>query len=116
MRSSASVYLATIIIGFCVLTMAGWSQTAWALDLQQAKSQGLVGEQLNGYLGVIKPSAEVQALVKKINQDRRAYYKEIAKRNATTQDVVEVLAGKKAIQKTSAGLYIQNTSGAWIKK
>ena len=116
MRSSASVYLAALLIGFFVLTMAGWSQTAWALDLQQAKSQGLGGEQLNGYLGIIKPSSEVHALVKRINQGRREYYSKIARRNGTSQEVVEVLAGKKAIQKTAAGQYIQNASGAWVSK
>ena len=33
------------------LVLAG---AAFALDLESAKSQGLVGEQPNGYLGVVK--------------------------------------------------------------
>ena len=116
MRSSTSGTIAAIIIGFFVLSITTWSESAWALDLQQAKSQGLVGERLDGYLGIVKPAAGVQSLLDKINSGRRDYYRDIAKRNGTSQDVVEALAGKKAIQKTPAGQYIQNASGGWIKK
>ena len=36
---------------------------AFALDLDSAKSQGLVGEQPNGYLGVVKATSEAVELV-----------------------------------------------------
>ncbi len=116
MRFSVSNLVSTIILGLVLMGLSGWSQSVWALDLQQAKSQGLVGERLDGYLGIVKPSDRVQALVKKINLGRREHYKRIAQQTGTSRDVVEVLAGKKAIQKTPAGQYIQNASGAWIKK
>ena len=75
------------------------SVAAWALDLDQAKSQGLVGEQLNGYLGVVvSPApADVRALVRDINAKRQQAYQRIATDNGISLEQVAVLAGKKAI-------------------
>lgn len=88
---------------------------AYAIDLHPAKAQGLVGETTSGYLAAVKPSAEVNALVGSINSQRKAVYAEIAKRNGTSLQAVEALAGKKAIQKTPGGQYV-NTGGGWSKK
>jgi len=86
-----------------------------ALDLQDAKSQGLVGETVNGYLGAVKSSAEVNALVNDINAKRKAEYQRIAKQNGIAVSDVEALAGKKAIDKTPSGQYV-NVTGSWMKK
>ena len=102
-----------MLLLFMLLLMA---LPVWALDLQGAKAQGLVGEQLNGYLGAVKPSAAVNALVADINGKRKAMYQGIAKRNGTSIAAVEKLAGKKAIEKTAPGQYIQTPSGSWQKK
>jgi uncharacterized protein YdbL (DUF1318 family) len=93
------------------------STAVFAMDLQSAKSQGLVGEQLNGYLGVVSSDAgsDVEALVADINNKRKQMYQSIAKKNGTSLDTVELLAGKKAIEKTSTGNYIQSATG-WKKK
>jgi len=90
-------------------------QAAFALDLQTAKAQGLVGETLTGYLAPVKATPEVQQLVKTINTKRKAQYKKIAQRNGTSLQAVEQLAGKKAIEKTPPGQLIK-TDGGWQKK
>ena len=41
---------------------------AFALDLDGAKAKGFVGETTAGYLGVVKSSSEVNALVNDINE------------------------------------------------
>ena len=89
----------------------------FAADLQQAKSEGLVGEQLNGYLGVVsaEASSDVRTLVSDINAKRKAKYESIASQNSTSLETVELLAGKKAIEKTRAGNYVQTATG-WKKK
>ena len=89
----------------------------FAADLQQAKSEGLVGEQLNGYLGVVsaEASSDVRILVSDINAKRKAKYESIASQNSTSLETVELLAGKKAIEKTRAGNYVQTATG-WKKK
>ncbi len=90
---------------------------AWSADLHAAKQAGLIGEKPDGYLGLVRPApADVQQLVIRINQKRKAHYQKIAARNGTTLRQVELLAGKKAIQKTPSGYYIQTPSGQWQRK
>jgi len=95
-----------------------WAGSAWALSLHQAKAQGLVGEQPNGYLGVVAghDTPAARSLVQSINAKRRQVYQEIARRNGTALHNVEVLAGKKAIERTPAGEYVRLPSGGWHRK
>ena len=88
---------------------------ALALDLDQVKSEGLVGETNMGYIAAVKPSPDVDALVISINSQRKVYYEEIAKKNAISLQAVEARAGLKAIEKTTTGGYI-NTGDGWIQK
>ncbi len=98
------------------LVMLGLSGFAYAIDLPTAKQQGLVGETSSGYLEPVSPaSTEVRALVSSINDKRKQKYEEIARRNGTTLSAVEVLAGKKAIEKSKPGTYIK-PAGSWVKK
>ncbi len=91
-------------------------QLAFALTLDQAKSQGLVGEMPNGYLGVVSGGAEVSTLVGTINSQRRAEYERIAAQNGQPRTVIESLAAKKAYEKTPAGQYLQGADGSWKRK
>lgn len=88
-----------------------------AMDLSTAKARGLIGEQANGYLGLVDTNAseEVRKLVREINRKRRQTYQAIARRNQTSLATVEKLAGRKAIKKTPAGQYIK-PAGKWTKK
>jgi hypothetical protein len=101
-----------------MLAAAGWSAPAWSVTLDQAKSQGLVGEQPNGYLGVVVANASgaVQSLVADINKKRKAEYQGIAQRNNTSVEAVEALAGKKAIERTPPGQYVRLPNGQWVRK
>jgi uncharacterized protein YdbL (DUF1318 family) len=99
-----------------LLALFVFSAPAFAIDLQTAKSQGLVGETSSGYLGVLGGGGEVQQLVNQVNAQRRAEYQAIAQRNGTSLQAVEALAGKKAIERTPSGQYVQLPSGQWVKK
>lgn len=103
-----------IVAGF--LTLA--ALTAVAMDLNTAKSRGFVGEQQNGYLGLVDRSApaDVKSLMQKVNEQRRANYQSIARANELPLQSVESLAGQKAIDKTSRGNYVQAPNGQWVKK
>jgi len=103
------------IILLAVLTVLLAVPAAFCLDLSQAKAQGLVGETHTGYLAAVRKTPEVQELVKTINAKRRALYKKIAAKNGTTLQAVEQLAGKKAIEKTPPGQFI-NLGKGWIRK
>jgi len=103
------------IIGF--LMMGLFTSQIWALDLDSAKDAGLIGEQANGYLGLVtKPAAkEVQDLIDDINSKRKQKYLEIAKEQGVDLAIVEKRAGEKVIEKTTAGRYI-NAGSSWQKK
>jgi uncharacterized protein YdbL (DUF1318 family) len=87
----------------------------FALDLGGAKSGGLVGETNTGYIAAVKPSAEVDALVKSINSQRKGQYQKIAAKNGISLEAVEARAGLKAMEKTPAGEFIDVGTG-WQKK
>ncbi|MCP4324057.1 MAG: YdbL family protein [Psychromonas sp.] len=92
------------------------SFSSFAIELPDAKEQGLIGEQKNGLLGVVESSPEVEKLVKDINERRLGKYSQIAEKNGMTVEQVSLLAGEKTMKKTPAGQYIQNASGQWVVK
>jgi uncharacterized protein YdbL (DUF1318 family) len=89
---------------------------AFALSLDEAKQQGLVGEQPDGYLGARSQDDAVKSLVSEVNNKRKELYQQIAAKNNTPVGAVEALAGEKAIEKTDKGNYVQTKAGAWVKK
>ena len=101
-----------------VFTGILFSCIAFALDLQQAKEKGLVGELASGYLGspLSSPSADVITLIKDINAKRKAEYIKISTEVGKPLETIELLAGKKAITKTQPGHYIKLEGQAWQKK
>ncbi|MCK4743619.1 MAG: YdbL family protein [Sulfuriflexus sp.] len=115
-RSKLLKQIWTLLLGMSLAGMLGFSSSLWAIDLQSAKSQGLVGETPSGYLAVVKNSSDSRAVVASVNNARKKYYQSIASRNNTSLQVVEILAGKKAIAKASRGHYVKSASGSWVKK
>ncbi|MFY1018100.1 YdbL family protein [Ectopseudomonas khazarica] len=109
-------YLSTLLLA---LTL---SLPAYALTLNQAmsalgdaKASGQLGEQPNGYLGVVRPGGQADEIARLINQARRAEYQKVAQDNGISLSDVEAIAGKKAIDRTPAGQFIQ-LGGQWVKK
>ena len=99
----------------CLLLMIPMS---FALTLQEAKNEGLVGELRNGYVGLVVESApaDVVAMVRDVNNQRRELYQQIAQQNSISVEQVAALAFEKAVEATPTGQYLQNASGAWVKK
>ncbi|MCG8670628.1 MAG: YdbL family protein [Pseudomonadales bacterium] len=101
-----------------IVMIALFSLSAWALDIDVAKEQGLVGETPSGYIQSVakSPSAELANFVKDINAKRKQQYAAIAKKRGIPLKSVEDLAAKKAYQKTKPGHFVQDKSGNWNKK
>lgn len=78
-----------------MLALALFAVPASALDLAQARSQGLVKETASGYLVAVKPSAEVNKLVKNVNKGRKAAYQKLANDTGAPLSAVEQRAGEK---------------------
>ncbi|MGB0467502.1 MAG: DUF1318 domain-containing protein, partial [Pontibacterium sp.] len=64
---------------------------AWAISKDEARSQGLIGERSNGYLGiVVSPTPELRTLVNGINNKRKAAYASSAKSAGVERGVFEL--------------------------
>ena len=111
------------LIQMCALVMAfGISASVLAMGLDEAKQkldsvkqQGLVGETPTGYLEVVRAEGQAKEVVEAINSARRDEYKRIAEKHNIPVTQVETVAGKKAIEKTPSGQYVQ-MGGKWVKK
>lgn len=99
-----------------VFFIAAAPALAQSMSLDEAESRGLVGEQLNGYLGVVEAIPGVQALVDDINLKRRQLYRDIARKNGIPLSAVEKLAGQKAIEKSQPGEIVQDANGQWVRR
>lgn len=99
-----------------VLILSLLSGNVMALTLNDARTQGRVGETLNGYLVALKNDAETQTLVKKINEARSASYQQLAETNHIPVDQVAKMAGQKLVDRAKPGEYVQGINGKWMKK
>ena len=101
-----------------LLCLLLFSQGAFAITLQEAKEQGLVGEQADGYVGYVVGSVdpELRALVDDVNQQRRQRYEQIARQNGLQVGQVQALAYQEAVEATRSGHYYQDSSGNWVRK
>lgn len=105
-----------ILTGFFLILLG--TNAAFAVSLKDAKSSGLVGERNDGYVGyvVTPPSDEVKAIVKGVNNKRKAKFSESAKANNLQTDQVANQFYQRAIGATDKGNYYQDASGTWVKK
>ncbi len=92
------------------------SGAAFALDLQQARTGGVLGERADGYVEVLKASPQAQALAVEINAKRRQEYGRISTQNGQPVDVVARLAAQEIAAKLPAGSMYQAADGGWKRK
>jgi hypothetical protein len=91
---------------------------AQADALDDAKAAGLVGERIDGYLGVVDSGApgDVKRLVEQINAERQAKYAEIAKKQGAPAKAVAQIAGEKLVGRAGSGEYVMGADGSWRRK
>lgn len=106
------------LIRACFLSLFFLMSGAFAADLTTAKSQGWIGEQNDGYLGVVKGNApaDVKSLVADVNRQRKSQFAQIAAKNGITEAEAAKVFAREAATRTAAGNYIQTPAGAWVKK
>ncbi|MEL0640478.1 YdbL family protein [Pseudoalteromonas aliena] len=109
MNTKKKLNIITLVSAVCM------SFSVWAISLDDAKNQGLVGEDSSGYLGLVVQNAEAKAVVDDINAKRKAQYLKLAKKNNLSLSQVEALAAAKTIEKTQSGHYVE-VNGNWVKK
>ena len=101
------------------VALAGLATAAYAQRdpaYQAARSAGQVGEQPDGYLGIVGAgSAELRALVNNINIQRKAKYTQSAAAGATVEQMAFV-SGCNLILQTSAGEKYKTPGGTWATR
>lgn len=79
-----------------------------------ARADGSVGEQTDGYLGIVGAATPaLQRLVNDINIRRRAVYAQKAQENNATLEQYAATAGCQAIARTEPGEKYQAPDGTW---
>lgn len=107
-----------VLAGIAALAVAG-AMAAPALAQRDpayaaARAAGKVGEQPDGYLGIVGAAdPALQRLVDDINIKRRAVYAEKAKENNATLEAYALTAGCQAIARTTPGEKYRAPDGSW---
>ncbi|EXI87400.1 MAG: hypothetical protein AW11_02528 [Candidatus Accumulibacter regalis] len=106
------------LIKACLLSLLLMTHATFAADLSTAKQQGWVGEQNNGYLGLVRSDApaDVKALLADVNAQRKAEFTQIARKNGIAEAEAARIFAREAETRTVPGNYIQNPAGGWVKK
>ena len=108
----------TAALALTVLS-AGSLAVAAPKIIEDAKSQCVVGERIDGYIGIINEGAASDALrreVRSVNQQRRAAYADLAQRNGVPESAAALATAEKLINSAPSGHCVQNESGQWVKK
>ena len=107
----------TFKISIAALALIGASTAAFAQRdpaYQAARTAGQVGEQPDGYLGVVGAgSAELRAMVNNINIQRKAAYTQQSAQAGATVDQFAVTSGCNLIARTAPGEKYKAPDGTW---
>lgn len=87
-----------------------------APQIRALKTSGVIGERVNGLLGLVKESAADKALVDAENTDRKAVYAEIARGSGGNVATVATRRALQIVEQASAGDWLQGTDGKWYQK
>jgi hypothetical protein len=109
-----------VVTGLAAAALA--AGTGYALMLQDAsaslRATGKVGEQADGYLGLVgSADADTRSKVDAINIRRRAFYTDLAaKRGAKIEEVGATTACEIFSTKVQAGQYYRLSDGVWRQR
>ncbi len=83
-----------------------------------AKTSGVLGEQADGYLGIVHGSADpaVSAAMAAINAGRAATYSSIAAKSGVSSEAAGQATGQQLIGRLPAGEYYKPLNGSWTRK
>jgi uncharacterized protein YdbL (DUF1318 family) len=84
-----------------------------------AKARGEVGEQGDGYLGIVDPakvSPEARSAVAVINAGRADAYRDIAAKSGVTAEAAGQAAARQLLERLPSGQYSKPLGGGWVRK
>jgi len=109
-----------VVLGavLCAAPLVASAATDEAETLGELKRAGQVGEQIDGYVGVVANGLDPASreLVERINGKRREAYAAIAAKQGVTLEQVAALAGAKLVEATPGGQLVRDSTGSWKRK
>lgn len=118
MRRSTRMILAATLGLFAVAGAAGVAHAMQADASAQLRATGKVGEQADGYLGVVgSVPGSVRAQVDGVNIKRRAFYTDLAgRRGAKIEEVAATTACEIFATRVAPGQYFRMPDGVWRQR
>ena len=115
-RKTMTVLALAASLGAVSLPALAQSAAAKAA-VDAGKASGTVGEQADGYLGVVSGGdAALRAAVAEINTGRAAAYKDIAAKSGVTPEAAGQATAKQLYARLAPGQYWKPLDGGWTKK
>ena len=111
--------LATAGAVVALASVAAPAAQAQGAEIEAAKAAGVVGERIDGYIGLVDDGAVDASLMRRINEinaRRRAAYDELAQQAGATTAQVARLTGEKQVERVPVGHYYMDETGAWVRK
>lgn len=111
--------LAKILAAAFALASTAAPALAASAAVEAAKAKCIIGEQTDGYLGVVDSFKADEALkreVRSINQQRKAAYADLAARNGVTIEQAAQVTAERLLNSAPSGQCIQSPDGGWVKK
>jgi len=122
MKRHGSIMISLLIAGIIALAGPAWAQDIKARMRDRLpvivarKAGGVVGENNQGFLTILKQGTDKKDAVAAENQDRRIIYTAIAKKQGTTPALVGQRRALQIAEKADPGTMIQEADGKWRKK
>lgn len=117
---------AVLCLGGTAMTLGALSPPAAQAQSQGSKavvdnalSQGLIGETVSGYLAPVQGAVVSQGVrnaMNEINIGRKSVYTRLARQQNLSVEVVAALTGEKQIAKAASGQKVLDRSGKWRTK
>jgi uncharacterized protein YdbL (DUF1318 family) len=113
-----ALFSAAMLAGAVLLAAPAQAQNDAALA--QARANGLIGEQADGYLGFVPGasiSADLRGRVEQNNIQRRALYtRRAAERNVSVNEMAAAVACEVFERRIAVGERYRNESGQWRQR
>lgn len=112
---SRSLPISALVFGLLAFAAPALAQDS---VVEQARAAGLVGEQADGYLGIVGSApGDLKARVDQINIKRRALYTQTASERGVTVDAMAAATACELFQsRVGPNQAYRDESGAWRKR
>ena len=112
------------LAGAACLMFAGAAASSALADIaaskaavDAAKAQGVVGEQADGFLGIVKGGdTALRAAVAEINAGRAGAYRDTAAKTGVTAEAAGQATARQLFARLPAGQFYKTEGGAWMVK